>query len=272
MHLRLKEILAEKRREVKMLREGGPGAYEDTLPPLRDFGGAVSTPGRVGLIAEIKFASPSAGTICKAADPVPIGRIYEKSGAAAISLLTDKRFFRGDLNQLPRLKRAVRLPVLRKDFIIDPLQLEESSIYGADAVLLIARILSRDRLRELLAACREFGLAPLTEVHDREDLEKAIECGARIIGINNRDLDTFKVDIHTTLDLAGLIPDKYTVVSESGIRDARDVRLLNKTGINAVLVGSSIMKSNNMAAKVGELVEAGKDTHGKGQNLRYNKS
>lgn len=264
MHFRLMEIVAEKQREIARLKKAGMSVDWDNEPsPRRDFVGAISVPGRIGLIAEIKFASPSAGMIREKADPVLIGRIYEENGAVAISLLTDKPFFGGDISQLPRLKEALFLPLLRKDFLIDPIQVKESFLHGADAVLLIARLLSHRQLSDLLAACNEFGLAPLTEIHDRDDLEKAVACGARIIGINNRDLDTFKVDIKTTLDLAPMIPESCVVIGESGITTQQDIRLLKKTAVNAVLVGTSLMKSNNIAAKIRELVEAGKD-YGKG--------
>ncbi|MBW2614932.1 MAG: indole-3-glycerol phosphate synthase TrpC [Deltaproteobacteria bacterium] len=262
MHSRLKEILDEKQREVERLIMGGVLTYRcDDAPPIRDFTRAISVPGRIGLIAEIKFNSPSAGRICEKRDPVSIARIYDDSGAAAISLLTDKRFFGGDLDQLPRLKRAVSLPVLRKDFILDEAQVVESFSYGADAILLIARILSVNKLRALLKMCRELGLAALTEVHDRQDMDKALDCGAEIIGINNRDLDTFEVDLRTTLELAPLVPEGCITVSESGISSAGDIHLLKKWGVNAALVGTSLMKSDNIRLKTQELVLAG---HGSG--------
>jgi indole-3-glycerol phosphate synthase len=183
--------------------------------------------------------------------------MYEEAGAAAISLLTDKRFFRGDLNYLPRLKRTISLPILRKDFIIDDIQVKESFQWGADAVLLIARILSRQQLKRLLSLCHDFGLAALTEVHDRHDLEKSMECGAEIIGINNRNLDTFEVDINTTMHLAPFVPDRTILISESGIHNKRDIRLLEGTGVEAVLVGSALMGSDDPAKKTRELVDSG---------------
>ncbi len=259
LHSRLVEILAEKQREVAKLKKSGiPLNGDNDLSHSNNFAGAISVPNRIGLIAEIKFASPSAGTIRKKADPISIGRVYEGAGAAAVSLLTDKRFFGGELDQLPRLKRAISLPILRKDFIIDAIQVRESFLFGADAILLITRILSQGQLKDLLAAALEFGLASLTEVHDRDDLEKAVECGAQIIGINNRDLDTFKVDIKTTLDLAPLVPKSCVLISESGIASKGDIQHLNGTGVNAVLVGTSLMKSNNLLAKTRELANAGR--------------
>lgn len=257
MHQKLREIIEEKKKEVERLKNVTLWGMDNDLLALRDFKGAISTPGRINLIAEIKFASPSAGIIREKTEPVSIGRIYEGAGAAAISLLTDKRFFQGDLYNLPSLKKAVSIPILRKDFIIDEIQVRESYYYGADAILLIARILTREQLKDLIDLCRDMSLTPLTEVHDRADLDKAIECGAYVIGINNRDLDTFEVNINTTYSLAPIVPEGCIVVSESGINDGEDIRALKWTGINAVLVGSALMKSNNPATKTKELVNAG---------------
>jgi len=211
----------------------------------------------ISVIAEIKFASPSAGRIREKTNPVSIGQMYEEAGASAISFLTDKRFFNGDLEQLPRLKKGISLPILRKDFILEPCQVTESFSYGADAILLIARILPRKRLKELLDMSGQLGMAALTEVHDTSDLEKAIEAGADIIGINNRDLDTFQVDLGTTLELAPLVPEDRIVVSESGISSMESMRLLRGRGVDAVLVGTFLMKSANLGMKTKELVKAG---------------
>jgi indole-3-glycerol phosphate synthase len=257
MHQRLAEIIAEKKNEVVRLKKELPVYGDHNLPPIRDFKAAISGPQRINLIAEIKFASPSAGLIRPMADPIFIGRIYEDAGAAAISLLTDKRFFQGDLNHLPRLKKAVSLPILRKDFIIDEVQVREAFIYGADAILLIARILQQAQLAELISACRELGMASLTEVHDKDDLEKALKCGADIIGINNRDLDTFTVDINTTFALAPLVPGDRILISESGINNKADIMSLRDTRVQAVLVGSALMKSDDPAGKTIEIVNAG---------------
>ena len=263
MHSRLVEILDEKQIEVAKLKKSGIPVNGDNDLSRTDFAGAISVPNRIGLIAEIKFASPSAGIIRKKGDPISIGRVYERAGAAAVSLLSDKRFFGGELDQLPRLKRAISLPILRKDFIIDAIQVRESFLFGADAILLIAKILSHGQLKDLLAAALEFGLDSLTEIHDRNDLKKAVECGAQVIGINNRDLDTFKVDIKTTLDLAPLVPKSCVLISESGIASKGDIQRLNGTGVNSVLVGTSLMKSNNLRAKTRELAEGGRED-GKG--------
>ena len=258
MHARLKEILAHKMEEVKDLKKRGlPTCRKNNIPPIRDFKSAISAPGKIHLIAEIKFTSPSEGGIREKMDSCAIGRIYEEVGATAISLLTDHRYFGGDLDDLPPLKQAVSLPILRKDFILSEIQIEESLLYGADAVLLIARILSREQLKEFLAVCKEVGLAPLTEIHDLQDLEKALDCKAEIIGINNRNLETFEVNLQTTLSLAPLVPEKCVMVSESGIFDIGHVRQLKGCGIRAVLVGTSIMKSHDMGRKVQDLVHAG---------------
>jgi len=257
MHHRLVEILDEKKNEVARLKKSMPFNRDKERQPLRDFKAAISIPQKISLIAEIKFASPSAGLIRAKVDPISIGRIYQDAGAAAISLLTDKRFFQGDLENLPRLKEAISLPILRKDFIIDEIQVREAFFYGADAILLIARILSQQQLEELISICRELGMAPLTEIHDKDDLEKALACGAEIIGINNRDLDSFKVDIRTTFELAPLVPKNHILVSESGIGNGGDILSLKATGIHAVLVGSALMKNNDPAGKTTEIVNAG---------------
>jgi indole-3-glycerol phosphate synthase len=263
MHSKMKEIVAHKQTEVEALRKRGvPAAIKNDPPPLRDFKAAISMPDRIGVIAEIKFASPSEGELRGKMDPCAVGRIYEDAGAAAISLLTDSRFFDGNLSDLPLLKKAVSLPILRKDFIIDQIQLRESRLCGADAVLLIARILSQDQLKELIVFCKELGLTPLTEIHDHEDLEKAYDCGAEVIGINNRNLDTFEVTLRTTLDLARLIPKGRILVSESGISGPEDIELLRKSGIHAVLVGTSLMNSKNIGRKTRELVDCGRRTGG----------
>lgn len=257
MHANLALILAEKRKEVDILKNRNWSTHGgNNVPPIRDFKGVISVPDRISLIAEIKFASPSAGIICKKTDPVTIGKIYEKAGAAAISLLTDKKFFGGDLNHLSRLKKAISLPVLRKDFIIDEVQVRESFLGGADATLLIARILSHRQLKDLRDICHDLGMAALVEVHDRQDIEKAVACGADIVGINNRDLNTFNVSLETTLKLAPLVPEGHIIVSESGVKNKGDLQLLKQAGIQAVLVGTSLMKSKDIGKKARELAGA----------------
>ncbi len=258
MHSRLIEIIETKKQEVAQLKRNGissPG--QRRIPGIRDFSYAISQPGRINLIAEIKFASPSAGMIREKTDPLKIGRIYEQAGSAAISLLTDQKFFHGHLENLPGVKQAVTLPVLRKDFIIDEIQIREALVWGADAILLIVRILSEAQLKELLHISHEKGLAALVEVHDREDLEKALDAGAVIIGINNRDLDTFEINLQTTQKLAAQIPEGHIIVGESGIHSPKDIEGLKELKVNAVLIGSALMSSSDIESKTREMVEAG---------------
>ncbi len=258
MHSRLLEILEEKKQEVTRLKQKGiPTSGQRAIPGIRDFKSAISRPDRINLIAEIKFASPSAGTIREKTDPVKIGQIYERAGAAAISLLTDQKFFHGFLENLPEVKQVVNLPILRKDFIIDEIQIREALVWGADAILLIVRILSEAQLKELLQSCFENGLAALVEVHDLKDLEKALESKADIIGINNRDLDTFEINLQTTHDLALKVPKDRIIVGESGIHHKKDIEALKLSKVNAVLVGSSLMSSDDIESKTREIVEVG---------------
>ena len=259
MHTKLAEILEEKKREVKAPEKGlDPLSADHFSGHTRDFKKALASNDGIDLIAEIKFGSPSAGIIRENSDPLAIGRAYEKAGAAAISLLTDKKFFKGDLKNLPVLKQAVSLPILRKDFIIDEIQIIESARFGADAVLLIARILSVEQLRSLRDASHQCGMKALIEIHDEEDLEKALDCDAQTIGINNRDLDTFEINTNTTLELAPLIPPDRVVISESGIRSSRNIQALNGLNIQAVLVGSALMGAADPGKKAMEMVMAGK--------------
>jgi len=270
MHAKLAEILEEKKREVKRLKKAPDPLSSEHFPgSIRDFKKALASNDGIDLIAEIKFGSPSAGIIREDSDsavvatlaesaPLAIGRAYEKAGAAAISLLTDRSFFKGDLKNLPVLKQAVSLPIIRKDFIIDEIQITESARFGADAVLLIARILSVEQLKTLLHASRELGIRALTEIHDKQDLEKSLDCNAHIIGINNRDLDTFEINLNTTLELAALIPRDRLVISESGIHSGEDILALKGLNIQAVLVGSALMGADDPGRKAMEMVKAGK--------------
>ena len=256
MHSYLLKILEQKKEEVGKLYESGVREVEGQPPnSRRDFKGAISREGSVALIAEIKYASPSAGVIRRDGDTVTIGRTYERAGAAAISLVTDRLFFKGRSADLPILKEAVTLPILRKDFIIDKIQVTESYLLGADAVLLIAATLSRDALETLITFSRSLGMAAITEVHEREELEKAKDCEAEIIGINNRNLKTFEVSIDNTLALAPHVSEGCIIVSESGIQGGEDVSRLKGAGIDAVLVGTGLMKSRYMEQSTRELVQ-----------------
>ncbi len=208
---------------------------------------------QVNLIAEIKKASPTRGIIRGDFNPVQIAHTYQAQGASAISVLTDERFFEGKLEYLKEVKDRVTIPVMRKDFIIDEYQIYEAVCAGADAILLIANILTLDELKKFHELAKTSGMDVLCEVHNEEDLQKALDSGVGIIGINNRDLHSFKVDITTTQRLVRLIPDTKVKVSESGIRTYEDIMFLKSLGINAVLIGEAFMEAEDIGAKMREL-------------------
>ncbi len=214
----------------------------------------ISRKGHINLIAEIKKSSPSRGIIRGDFDPVQIAWSYQAAGASAISVLTDERFFDGKLEYVGMVKDRVSIPVLRKDFIIDEYQVYESAVSGADAILLIARILTQEELTDYLAIAREVGLECLVEVNNEEEVEKALKSHAVIIGINNRDLSTFRVDFSKTERLIRLIPENKVIVSESGIESYEQVMFLRSLGVNAVLIGETFMRATNISQKVRELM------------------
>ncbi|MBF0252680.1 MAG: indole-3-glycerol phosphate synthase TrpC [Candidatus Omnitrophica bacterium] len=218
------------------------------------FKKAISRKGHINLIAEVKKSSPSKGIIRGDFDPVHIGMSYQSAGASAISVLTDERFFDGKLKYIKMIKERVSLPILRKEFIIDEYQIYESSVAGADAILLIARILTKDELVHFVSLSKDLGLDTLVEVESEEDVEKADFSHASIIGINNRDLGTFHVDFSKTERLIRLIPENKTIVSESGIKTYEEVMFLKSLGVNAVLIGETFMREQNIAAKVREVM------------------
>ena len=254
----LNQIIERKREEVAALKNKVSAeellVKAAALPAPLDFRKAVTNHHKVHLIAEIKKASPSAGVIRKDFDPVKIAQVYQAYGASAVSVLTDKEFFSGHLSYIKHVKAAIRLPVLRKDFIIDAHQIYESRAAGADAILLIAQLLSLEELTAFIDLGRELGMGCLVEVHSEEDMEKAVRADADIIGINNRNLHTFKVDIHITTRLAKLIPKGKTIVSESGIGTHENIIYLHTLGVNAVLIGEAFMRSDDIGAKVKELL------------------
>ena len=200
-------------------------------------------PDHLALIAECKRRSPGAGSIRPGLDPAALTRGYARAGAAALSVLTDGGFFEGSLDDLAAAKAATSIPVLRKDFTLDPLQVVEARAAGADAVLLIVRILSDQALARLSGEARGLGLGVLVEVHDRAELERALAIGPEIVGINNRDLATFRTDLRTTLELIEDVPEHVLVVSESGIRGPKDAAMLGDAGVHAILVGETILKA-----------------------------
>jgi indole-3-glycerol phosphate synthase len=230
----------------------------------RDFAAALRHPrhGAMALIAEVKKASPSAGIICADFDPVKIARQYEAAGADCLSVLTDEKFFQGSLAYLKQIRQAVKLPLLRKDFIVDERQILEAAEAGADAILLIVAILSDAQLKQFHALATEGGLTALVEAHDDLELERALAAGAQVVGVNNRDLKTFKVDLGTTERLAEKIRGGHSgkiLVAESGIHDRADVERLEKCGAQAILVGESLMRHADIKAKAAELL--GRQNH-----------
>jgi indole-3-glycerol phosphate synthase len=253
----LDRIVAEKREEVAQRKRKLPlSTLKERIAQSRaplDFVAALSGEG-MSLIAEVKQASPSRGVLCADFDPVALAKSYAQAGAAAISVLTEVNYFQGSIDHLAAIREEVRLPLLRKDFIFDPYQIYESRAYGADALLLIVAILNQEQLKELLSLSRSLGLRCLVEVHNESEVERALSSGAEIIGINNRDLTTFAVDINTTHRLRPLIPQERIVVSESGINRRGDVEKLKEWGVNAVLVGEALVTAKNIPARMKELI------------------
>ena len=259
----LDKIVAQKKIEVAKLpsRIIAAGDLHDAMlerNEARDFFAALENPkrGSVSLIAEVKKASPSAGIICENFDPVRIAKEYEAAGASCLSVLTDEQFFQGSLDYLKQIRAAVKIPLLRKDFIIDERQILEAIEWGADAILLIVAILSDEQLKRFHSLANDAGLAALVEVHDENELERALKINPQLIGVNNRDLKTFKVDLATTEKLAAKTDLKKTLlVGESGINSRADVQQLERCGAKAILVGESLIRDGNIFKKVSELID-----------------
>lgn len=224
-----------------------------SMPKTRDFASALQSSG-LSLIAEAKRMSLSSGVLRNNFDLVSIAREYEEAGASAISVLTDEKYFGGELSDLKKIRGKTSLPLLQKDFILEGCQIYEARCAEADAVLLISSILEQEKLEFLCALCAEVGLAALVEVHDFSDLEKALTAQAGIIGINNRNLKTFEIDLSVTERLLERMPKDKIVISESGIKERKDVIELEKLGTDAILVGEALMRSPNIRAKIGELL------------------
>lgn len=252
----LETIVEHKREEVCRLKAEG---LERTVrtDSGRGFVRALDRRPRLSLIAEVKKASPSRGVIRPDFDPPAIARSYESGGTHAVSVLTDQKFFQGSLEYLTAVREAVALPVLRKEFIIDPLQIEQTAAVNADAVLLIAAILSDRQMEELYSAAGELGIDTLIEVHSARELERVLELSPPLVGINNRDLGTFTVDIATTLRLIESIPSDTAVVSESGIHTGEQTAQLMEAGVSAVLVGESLVKLRDPSVLIRELCHEG---------------
>ncbi len=264
MNTILDQIVASKRREIAAARQRLPeSALAATLanaPPVRDFRAALDYPGQVRILAEVKKASPSAGVLRADFDPVSIARIYETHGAACISVLTDGPFFQGSLDNLRAVRAAVSLPVLRKDFLLERYQLLEARCAGADAVLLIAEILDDATLRSLLNETHHLGMQALVELYDADNLPRVLASGARLIGVNNRNLRNFVTRLEHTLDLAPRVPADCCLVSESGIRTHADIQRLESAGVRAVLVGETLMRAPDIGAQLDALQGLGADT------------
>ena len=253
----LSKIVARKREDVKRRKQDMPLAtLKERIarrgPPL-DFAAALHGD-QLRLIAEVKRASPSRGILCPDFEPVTLATSYAQGGAAAISVLTEENYFGGSLDHLTAIREAVKLPLLRKDFIFDPYQVYETAAYGADALLLIVAILSQEQLTELMSLSHGLDLACLVEVHNEAEVNRAVSSGAVVIGINNRNLRTFDVDISTTRRLRSLLPRGQVVVSESGIRTRQDIRKLKEWGINAVLIGEALVTASDIPAKMREFL------------------
>jgi indole-3-glycerol phosphate synthase len=264
----LDEIFTHKRREVErqmqLVPQNSLQAQIEHLRPCLDFIGALRKVRRLSsahipaLIAEVKCASPSRGLLAPDFDPVRLAKIYAENGANAISVLTDERYFKGHLNHLRQVAIQVKetqplgqaLPVLRKDFIFDPYQVYEARCAGADAVLLIAAALQPSRLFQLHALAEELGMAALIEIHDQAELEIALGCSPCLVGINNRNLKDFSVNLETTLRLRASVPDSICLVSESGIRTREDIHRLGRAGVDAVLVGEALVTAPDVPARV----------------------
>jgi indole-3-glycerol phosphate synthase len=243
----LERIVETKRREVEGLRDrvAELRAAAESADPARDFLGALSGGESVAVIAEIKRRSPGAGPIRPDLDPLQLAPTYEAGGAAALSVLTDRDYFGGSLEDLNTARGLVGIPVLRKDFLIDESQVYEARAAGADAILLIVRLLDDTRLRSFRLLAEELGMTALVEAHDGEEVDRGVLSGARLLGVNNRDLTTFETRLEVTLGLLDRIPSEVVLVSESGIRTLDDVRMLGEKGVDAVLVGESLLRQND---------------------------
>jgi indole-3-glycerol phosphate synthase len=253
----LDKIIAQKRQEIEQRKKESTINYLQQRiaqqKPTLDLALALKGD-HIQLIAEVKQASPSRGMLIPNFNPIELAQTYAEGSAAAISVLTEENYFMGSIEHLAEIKEVVGLPLLRKDFIFDPYQVYESRAYGADALLLIAAILNQEQLKELVSLSHSLGLRCLVEVHNKGEVERAILSEAEIIGINNRDLNTFTIDITTTRRLRPLIPKERIVVSESGIKSKRDIEKLGKWGVDAVLVGEALVTASDIPTKMKELI------------------
>lgn len=254
----LDKIVATKRAELEHAKAATPEAELlarlADAPPVRDFFTPLAAGGPIKLIAEVKKASPSAGVIRADFEPVSIAKTYQAHGATCISVLTDESYFQGRLEFLSQIRVAIELPVLRKDFVLDTYQVVEARAAGADAVLLIAECLDDCNLRKLFNAICELGMTPLVELYEPENLQRVFDAGATLIGINNRNLHTFEVDLAHTIRMRERVPDECVLVGESGIKTHADVQRLEAAGVDAILVGESLMREPDIGSAVDRLL------------------
>jgi indole-3-glycerol phosphate synthase len=259
----LAEIVQHKRQEVADLHTRAAVLEQEAherKTHVRPFAQALRA-SQPAIIAEIKKASPSRGVLQPNFHPAFLAHAYEQGGAASLSVLTDKKYFQGSLHDLEAARAAVTIPVLRKDFIIDRVQIYEAAAHGADAILLIAAVLEASQLQNFRELASSLDMASLVEVHDQEELQQAVDSGAEIIGVNNRDLETFEVSLDTSLRLSYLMPASAIRVSESGIHTRADIELLRGAGFEAFLIGESLMRSRNVTVALKELVGRTHDEH-----------
>jgi indole-3-glycerol phosphate synthase len=254
----LDKIVATKRSEIERAKTALPErevtARIVDAPPVRNFFAALAAGPPVKLIAEVKKASPSVGVIRNDFDPVAIAKTYQAHGASCVSVLTDESYFQGRLDYLRAVREAISLPILRKDFVLDTYQVLEARAAGADAVLLIAECLDDCNLRKLFNAICDAGMTPLVELYEPENLQRVFDAGATLIGINNRNLHTFEVDLEHTIRMRQRVPDECVLVGESGIRTHADVERLQSAGVDAILVGESLMRQPDIGAAVDQLL------------------
>ena len=258
---RLQIILDQKRTEIARLlpRMEHLRAAALLRNDYRGFAAAIDQgPDALGLIAEVKKASPSVGTIVENFDPVAIAQAYEAAGAHAVSVLTDEKFFQGNLSYLTQVRNAIALPALRKDFILHEAQIFEAAVAGADAILLIVAALEQAELERLHDTATTLGLDVLVEVHSLPELDRALDCGANLVGINNRNLTTFEVDLRATEIISEEVPEGVLLVSESGIKTQADARRVFGAGVNALLVGEALMRTGDVAGQVAALLDVGR--------------
>ncbi|MCK9573020.1 MAG: indole-3-glycerol phosphate synthase TrpC [Candidatus Omnitrophica bacterium] len=255
MHNVLSLIVEAKKKKVEILKKNRDEllSFVKKAPKVVSFNEAIKRQGKISFIAEIKQASPSAGVLRKDFSHLEIAKIYRDVKVNALSVVTESEFFLGKINYIEDIKKEINLPVLRKDFIIDEIQILESRAVGADAILLILRILDEERLARLCNFSKELGMDVIVEIHTEKELKKVLAANVNIIGINNRNLNTLKVDLKTTQKLIPFIPQTITRISESGVNTLKDVLLMKGLGVDAILVGESLMKADNIAEKIKEL-------------------